>query len=235
MSVGVRLVSCVCVAVRVGKGLITPFGLMSASPSPPPGLPSLGPQLKGTTGLQTPSKACAAGAEQENPPSGLGAGSQPSGLHAPHPIRQPTQVAVPMRSPTAPQGPRRLRSLPWSPEEGWHSACSCCIHRADSTGRRARRPRPRVKVVGFPGQQWGRGGGPAPRPRLLLRLLPRYRRSPCPKLSVCPSGPRAPCSLLGPPEGSPLGLPGAWKVQLTAPSLDGPAAVPAEPSRAVHP
>ena len=82
MSVGMRCVSCVCVAACVGKGLITPLGLMSASPTPPPpGLPNLGPQLKGTAGLQTPSKACAApSAEQENLPSGPEAGSQPAGF-----------------------------------------------------------------------------------------------------------------------------------------------------------
>lgn len=184
----------VCVAVRVGKGLITPFGLMSASPSPPPGLPSLGPQLKGTTGLQTPSKACAAGAEQENPPSGLGAGSQPSGLHAPHPIRQPTQVAVPMRSPTAPQGPRRLRSLPWSPEEGWHSACSCCIHRADSTGRRAvaqdQEPRWWVSPVSS-----GRGEG-------VLPPDPGFSSVSCPG-AAAPLAPSSPSAPLGPEHPAP--------------------------------
>ena len=242
MSVGVRLVSCLCVAVSVGKGLITSLGLMSASPSPPPGLPSLGPQLKGTTGLQTPSKSCAAGAEQENPPLWPEAGSQPADFTPRTPLDSPPRFQSPCSPQQPPRGPPPPSLSALEPRGGL-ALCllllhpPCRQHRAPSTS-----PKTKSKGGGFPWSAVGEGGGaafqrpgPAPPPWLLLRLPPRCRLSPGPKFSVCPSGPRAPCSLLGPPEGSPLGLPGAWKIQLTSPSLDGPAAVPAEPSRAVHP
>ena len=110
---GVKHVSYMCMAVHIGKGLSTPFGLVSALT---PSLPNLGPQLKGAASLQTPSVACAAlqptALSRKARPQGQGqAPSQGTSCPAPQ-LESPPRFQSPCPPPTAPSGPSAFTLCP---------------------------------------------------------------------------------------------------------------------------
>lgn len=251
MSVAMRHVSCVCVAVHVGKGLSTPLGFVSALT---PGLPNLGPQLKGAAGLQTPSEACAAlqpaALSRKAHPQGLGqAPSQRTSRSTPQ-LESPPRFQSPCPPPTAPSGPSAFALCP-------RAGLALCLLLLCPLCRQQRAlsesPKTENKeALGFPWSAVGEGREcslssawvlPPPPPRLLC-LPPTASPLPLPQaLRLRPLAPEHPAPswdhrrgdrVETSPGGSALGLPGAWKIQLTAPSLDGRWAVPAKPSRTVH-
>lgn len=218
MSVAMRHVSCVCVAVHVGKGLSTPLGFVSALT---PGLPNLGPQLKGAAGLQTPSEACAAlqpaALSRKAHPQGLGqAPSQRTSRPAPQ-LESPPRFQSPCPPPTAPSGPSAFALCP-----GAGLALCLLLLCPLCRQQRALSESPKTEnkeALGFPWSAVGEGRecslpapGSCPHPHPGFSAShPQRRPCPCPKLSVCALWPQSTLLLPGTTDGVT-----AWKLVLEA-------------------